>query len=267
LVLYPWGYTYSAAPDASDLRAAAVVLADFNGYMPQQSSELYPTSGDTCDWAYAALGIPCFTFEIGGAQDGYFWPNCDQAERQWLENRDALLYAIKMAPDVYTMARAPVVHDVSLHYAGALLTVRAILDRSLASPEPPAGEVFIGELGYPGSGVRLTPADGALDASMELMEATVDLMGSEGRLPLYVVGMLDANRHGPYTATYVALCPDLTDDGVVNADDAQRFAGLWHVTLHDGDMPIKVDFNGNGQTDVQDGSFITARMGMRCLVP
>lgn len=265
LVLYPWGYTYSDAPDAADLQALASVLADFNGYTPQQSSDLYPTSGDTCDWTYGVLGIPCLTFEIGSAEDGYFWPNCDQGDRQWVENRHALLYAIKMVPDVYTMARAPLVQDISLHYSGALLTVRAVLDRRLTSPQPPAGEVFIGGLGYPGSGVPLAPVDGTLDSATELMEATLDLTGVVGQLRLYIVGMLNAYQHGPYTAMYVELCPDLTGDGVVNAADAQQFSGLWRVLPDDANPGVKLDFNSDGVTDVQDGSVIMARMGMQCL--
>jgi carboxypeptidase T len=267
LVLYPWGYTYSSAPDDADLRATASVLAGFNGYMPQQSSDLYPTSGDTCDWTYGVMGIPCFTFEIGSAQDGYFWPNCDQGDRQWLENRDALLYAIKMVPDVYTMAHAPVVDDISLYYSGALLQVRAVLDRRLTSPEPPAGEVFIDGLGYPGSGEPLVPVDGKLDSATELMEATVDLTGQTGQRRLYIVGMVSPYQHGPYTAMYVELCPDLTGDGVVNTADAQQFTGLWRLAPDDASPLVKLDFNSDGEIDVQDGSFIMARMGMQCPMP
>lgn len=267
LVLYPWGYTYSPASDKADLQATASVLAAFNGYTPQQSSDLYPTSGDTCDWTYGALGIPCLTIEIGGAEDGYFWPNCDQGDRQWMENRDALLYAVKMVPDVFAMARAPIVDDISLHYSGALLTVRAVLDRRVTSPEPPSGELFIGEVGYPGSGIPLTPIDGTPDSATELMQATVDLTGLVGQVRLYVVGLLDGYRHGPYTVMYVKLCPDLTGDGVVDTADAQQFTGLWRVAPDGANTGVELDFNRDGEIDVQDGSFIMARMGMRCPVP
>ena len=33
-------------------------------YVPQQSSELYPTAGDTTDWTYGIYGIPSFTIEL-----------------------------------------------------------------------------------------------------------------------------------------------------------------------------------------------------------
>jgi carboxypeptidase T len=73
LILYPWGYTSQPIPDASDL-ATMTKLAErmqelirgVHGttYTPQQSSQLYPTAGDTTDWTYGEYGIPSFTIEL-----------------------------------------------------------------------------------------------------------------------------------------------------------------------------------------------------------
>ena len=43
-------------------------------YTPQQSSELYPTAGDTTDWTYGIYGMPSFTIELrpGTLQEGGF---------------------------------------------------------------------------------------------------------------------------------------------------------------------------------------------------
>jgi carboxypeptidase T len=73
LILYPWGYTEKSAPDAfAGLNMAELakqmqqLIYDVHGktYTPQQSSQLYPTAGDTTDWTYGEYGIPSFTIEL-----------------------------------------------------------------------------------------------------------------------------------------------------------------------------------------------------------
>lgn len=70
LILYPWGYTNSPAPDFSLLQNLAVAMADrvrvVHGvtYTPEQSSELYLASGDTTDWLYGEQRVPNFTIEL-----------------------------------------------------------------------------------------------------------------------------------------------------------------------------------------------------------
>ena len=73
LILYPWGYTSKPAPDANTglkmARLAKQMSRLIHGvhhstYKPQQSSQLYPTAGDTTDWTYGEYGIPSFTIEL-----------------------------------------------------------------------------------------------------------------------------------------------------------------------------------------------------------
>jgi carboxypeptidase T len=73
LILYPWGYTDKPAPDAfAGLKMAEVakrmaqLIQGVHGtvYTPEQSSQLYPTAGDTTDWTYGEYGIPSFTIEL-----------------------------------------------------------------------------------------------------------------------------------------------------------------------------------------------------------
>lgn len=63
LILYPWGHTYDSCPDNALVQQMAEDMAVFNGYDPIQSSDLYPTGGEMCDWSYATLGAPSFTSE------------------------------------------------------------------------------------------------------------------------------------------------------------------------------------------------------------
>ncbi len=266
LIMYPWGYTYAPAPDDTGLRNIASVLATFNGYTPEQSSDLYPTSGDTCDWAYGAQGIPCFTVEIGsGAVDNYFWPDCTTAHEQWLENRDALLHAIKLAGDPYRLAEAPLVRGLQVRQRGRFITVQAVFDRQATSPEPPAGgEVFIDQIGSPGTGILLTPDDQILDTPVESMSATVDLSGVQGQHVVYVAGIDESGRHGPPTAAYFEPCPDVTGDAVINVTDVMQLAARWPTQAGDLDYDAALDLNGDGLIDVQDVAQMSAFWGLVC---
>lgn len=65
LVLWPWGFTYDPTPDDAVLKHHGEKMAALTGYTPQQSSDLYPTSGDFTDWFYGATGALSYTFELG----------------------------------------------------------------------------------------------------------------------------------------------------------------------------------------------------------
>ena len=71
LVIYPWGYTYDAAPDDGALAALAGDLAgDISasgiGYTPIQGADFYPAAGVVDDWSYGERGIMAFTVEVRG---------------------------------------------------------------------------------------------------------------------------------------------------------------------------------------------------------
>jgi carboxypeptidase T len=72
-------------------------------YVPEQSSQLYPTAGDTTDWSFGQYHIPSFTIELrpAKAEDGGFILPADQIQPTWEENRAAAFYLIEqfiMAP-------------------------------------------------------------------------------------------------------------------------------------------------------------------------
>ena len=72
LVLYPWGHcTDCPNPDQEQLKYHGDVMAQMTNYENKQSSELYPTTGDFCDWHYGVHGSYCYTIEIGGSQHGF----------------------------------------------------------------------------------------------------------------------------------------------------------------------------------------------------
>ena len=68
LILWPWGHcTDCQSPDHEQLRYHGQMMADMTQYANLQSSSLYPTSGDFCDWHYGVHGSYCYTSEIGTA--------------------------------------------------------------------------------------------------------------------------------------------------------------------------------------------------------
>jgi hypothetical protein len=94
LILYPWGYTEKPIPDSQDRELMIQLAADMQAlignvhgvvYTPQQSSELYPTAGDTTDWTYGIYGMPSFTIELPPRthQEGGFILPASQIQPTW----------------------------------------------------------------------------------------------------------------------------------------------------------------------------------------
>jgi carboxypeptidase T len=108
LILYPWGYTNEPVADPQDRELLAGLAGQMRQliegvhgkvYTPQQSSQLYPTAGDTTDWTYGAYGIPSFTIELRPrtvAEGGFLLP-ASQIRPTWEENKPAALDLIARA--------------------------------------------------------------------------------------------------------------------------------------------------------------------------
>ena len=68
LVLWPWGHcTNCDNPDQEYLEYHGNIMGEMTNYAPMQSSDLYPTTGDFCDWHYGVHNSYCYTIEIGNA--------------------------------------------------------------------------------------------------------------------------------------------------------------------------------------------------------
>jgi carboxypeptidase T len=102
LILYPWGYTDEPIPDVDDrnriIQLAGRLQALIGGvhgevYTTQQSSQLYPTAGDTTDWTYGVYAIPSYTIELRPAtpEEGGFILPASQIQPTWEENQPAAL--------------------------------------------------------------------------------------------------------------------------------------------------------------------------------
>lgn len=106
LILYPWGYTDRPITDPDDhdrmvrlaQRMQELIRAVHDTpYTPQQSSQLYPTAGDTTDWTYGIYQIPSFTIELRPRthlEGGFILPP-EQIQPTWEENQPAALEFIQ----------------------------------------------------------------------------------------------------------------------------------------------------------------------------
>ncbi|MBU0640688.1 MAG: immune inhibitor A [Planctomycetes bacterium] len=106
LVLWSWGYDGSSQTDDNAIMVsigqgiAGQIGGQYGGtYTPQQSAYLYPTTGDTTDWAYGysyyELGKNTLAYTIEIAQS--FQPPTYQLQQILDENWDGALYALQQA--------------------------------------------------------------------------------------------------------------------------------------------------------------------------
>lgn len=130
LVLRPWAFTSEPSPNESGLKAIGDKLATFNQYRSCRPPEcLYIARGTTDDWAYGELGIPAFTFELGD----WFTPPYDAIDDdQWPRNRDAFLYAARIASFPYQLIHGPDVvgleAEQTIETANSALVISAVVD-------------------------------------------------------------------------------------------------------------------------------------------
>lgn len=108
LILYPWGHKYASIEEQKDFsvhKKMAEKMATWNGYEPQQSSELYIASGDTTDWSYGVHKIISFTFELDPSGGGFggagFYPGAGQIEPSFQKNLEPMLYLLEYADNPY----------------------------------------------------------------------------------------------------------------------------------------------------------------------
>ncbi len=212
LILWPWGWTGTDAPNGAQLQAIGTKLATYNGYTPQQSNDLYTTDGTTDDWSYGTLGIASFTFELAGQ---FFQPCSDFESPDVPDNRDAILYAWKIARTPYMTVYGPDTLD-ALATPGAVspgapvqLTA-TINDTQNGNQSVAAAEYYLLPLhgstppGDPGTGTPLAPADGSFNSAVEGAVAPVDTSGlAPGAYILAVRGRDAGGNWGPFMAAFL----------------------------------------------------------------
>lgn len=99
LILYPWGHcTDCQTPDHEFIVYHGDQMAVMTNYDNIQSSDLYPTTGDFCDWHYGVYNSYCYTMEIGGSDDG-FHPHPDKIDHISTLNMGPTFYMVEVSDD------------------------------------------------------------------------------------------------------------------------------------------------------------------------
>ncbi len=221
LVLYPWGWTTNAAPNAGALRTLGGRFGYFNRYTVQPSIALYITSGTMDDWVYGELGVACFTFELGTA----FFEACTNFQSTiYPSNRPALFYAAKACRQPYLAPAGPDVLQANVFPAsgqpGSLRSLQAVAASGRAfgyTPLPPAPNLTAARYTVDNpswiAGTvthALNALDGSFNSSNETIVATLDTTGwSPGRHTVFIEAQSVGGDWGVPTAVFVTVEPIL----------------------------------------------------------
>ncbi|MFN8596047.1 MAG: M14 family zinc carboxypeptidase [Anaerolineae bacterium] len=216
LMLWPWGFTYSTAPNGPAMQTLGRKLAFFNNYTPEQSIGLYPTDGTTDDTTYGERGVAAFTIEMGSN----FFESCTSFENTVVpQNLPALIYAAKAAqrpyqlptgPDVISLTATPsttaqltvtvaaTANDTRYNNSNGTEPTQAIAAArySIDAPSWVAGTPT-----YP-----LTAADGAFNTAVEGITTVINGAGlSLGRHTVFVEAQDAAGNWGLPTAVFITV--------------------------------------------------------------
>ncbi len=218
LVLFPWGYTTTPAPNSAALQTLGRKFGYFNGYQVCNGPTcLYGTSGTTDDYTYGALGVASYTFEVGRN----FFESCSFFTSNILpKNMPALYYALKSARRPYQSPGGPDITSVSVSAAGVgqgtPVTLSATAnDTRFASngwgTEPTqaiaAARYTVDQPSWKGAAVTaMSAADGTFNSGIENLTGTIDTASlSVGRHIVFVEAQDAAGNWGAPTAVFLTV--------------------------------------------------------------
>jgi hypothetical protein len=217
LLLYPWGWTSTVAPNNVALRTLARKFAYFNSHSPEQSVGLYPTDGATDDHTYGDLGVAAYTFELGTA----FFESCTYFENTLAPaNMPALIYAAKVARTPYQTPAGPDAYSLALSQssvpAGASVTLSGVVNDTRynnsngteATQNIAAAEYYVDVPPWNSGAAPLamSASDGSFSSTTENVQATVNTTGlSQGKHILFARGKDAAGNWGAFSAIFLAI--------------------------------------------------------------
>jgi len=262
LVLWPYGWTSTPAPNQVQLEVLGRKLAFYNHYTPQQAYALYPTSGITDDWAYGELGLPAFTIEMGSA----FFESCANYEASiWPANRNALLYALKTARRPYQDPAGPEIVGAQLNLpvigtgGSPLLTAQADDTRIAPGGSEPrqaiqAARYSIDSPSWVSGSVltALNPQDGTFDTPVEMVNGVADTAGlAVGKHTLFIEAQDASGVWGVPSAVFLTILPSYAVQLSPTAQTLYALPGSWaEVMLTIQNTGIEPDaYNLQAETD------------------
>ena len=214
LVLWPWGWTSADSPNHAQLQTLGRHLAYYNGYTPQQSNDLYPTTGTSDDWSYGTLGIASYTFEMGTS----FFQSCGDFEATiYPDNLNALLYAFKTARRPYQNPAGPdsisVITSPAASISGEQVQLTAMADDTRylggeSTQNIAEAQYSIDAPSWTADSVTfsMSAGDGNFNSNVENIQATIDTTGlSIGRHTIFVESKDANNNWGVPSAAFLYI--------------------------------------------------------------
>jgi zinc carboxypeptidase/VCBS repeat protein/FG-GAP repeat protein len=298
LVLWPWAYTNSAAPNVSALRTLGRRLAYFNNYRPVQWTGLYLADGTNTDTVYGATGAPSYTIEMGKE----FFEDCPTFESSTYPlNFAAMKYAARNLQQPYASPGGPDTTSMGVSALtiapGQAFAVAAWIDDTRFNQTN--GTEPVQAISSASATVDATPwasnamplamraNDGAFDSSREQVVVNIDTRGlAYGRHVVYVRGTDTAKQAGTPSAIYFTVrapLPHHDFDGDLHADlfwrnSSTGYDVIWRAASSSTATAVATvagnswktvaqgDFDGDGRSDVfwrngSSGANVIWRMG------
>jgi len=255
LVIWPWGFDSTVAPNAAGLQTLGRRLAFFNDYFPAQSTVLGITDGTTDDFAYGDLGVPAYTFELGTS----FFQNCGSFESTiYPDNLQSLIYAAKAARAPYLLPAGPDVLQIALSDTvvglGSTADLSADVDdtrfENSNGVEPTqsiaAARYTVDTPPWEAGATpqSLSATDGSFNTSTEAVQASIDTTGlATGRHTIFVQGQDAAGDWGPVSATFLY---------VIDPASAPRVSG--QVLAADTGLPLAATVSADNFSTTSDAA-------------
>jgi len=273
LVLWPWAYTATDAPNAPALQTLGRRLAYFNNYRPVQWNGLYLADGTNTDTVYGTTGAPSYTIELGQE----FFEDCNTFQTStYPQNFNALKYAARNLHDPYTAPSGPDTTSIGASATsimrGQAFAVSAFVDdgrynQSNGTESVQAITSATASLDHApwdaGTNFAMRASDGTFNSSRELVTVGLNTTGlAYGRHVLYVRGVDASGRAGTPSAVYFTVKPfsanhdydgDLRSD-IVWRDSASGANQIWR-SANNGATVAMTTVPGNAWRLVAQGDF------------
>ena len=217
LVLWPWGFTSSPPPNATQLQTLGRKFAYWNDHSPEQAFGLYPTDGTSDEHAYGELGVAAYCFEVGTT----FFQSCSYFEGNIVPgNIPAFVYAAKVVRTPYmtpagpdaanlSLSNDPVPPGTSVALSGTIDDTRYDNSNGTEPTQSVAAAEYYVDVPPWGTGstaIPLSPSDGSFDSTIEDVEATIDTTGwSEGKHLIFVRGQDADGNWGAFSAVFLTV--------------------------------------------------------------
>ena len=212
LILWPWGISADDSPNEVQFSTLGKRVAFFNNYRPIPIHDLTIATGSSADTAYGELGVASLAFELGTE----FFQDCSNFEQTILpDNLKALIYLLRVARAPYQIPSGPDIQNIHLSngvvLAGDQITVNAVATderfNQTNGAQPihsiQSARLYLDELPWNNgsSGVAMTAADGAFNASIENIQGTISTTGLvSGNYTAYITAEDTSSQTGPVYA-------------------------------------------------------------------